>query len=487
MSEPESAISRLQTEAVISVREGNPYMAVLSGMNAVARHALPKGEVFIRYFPFRIGRMSPSRSSFMRDPDLLLPDRRPYSVSRQHLSIHRRGDQILLVDRASRYGALVDGELLGEKAGGKAEISLSPGQHQVIIGRQKDPFVFRITIEKDSGSPIDYDYVHHGDRMVSIQTLYHRMCHHAQIILEAEAHNIQKRVRVAGELVASVAAEPDILGRLYFYSAFPEPFSDVIAAHSVNVAIYTLKFTRRLSYPLEEVIRLGTAAFLHDIGMRNVPSDIVTKRGALAESEYETMKRHAQVGHDLLQVTQEQYPLVPLVALQHHERIDGKGYPRGATAFSREAELIGMVDFFEAVTHQRPQRGPVTPHEGMRMLLDLREAIFHEDLLKTFVHEFSVFPVFSVVRLNTGQIGQVIRTNLEWPLRPVVRVFFGQDGHLMSKPEEIDLSENNRVFIVQDISDRVFLDRYFKLEEWEVRDAEGIGSPHVDARYDTAS
>jgi hypothetical protein len=97
------------------------------------------------------------------------------------------------------------------------------------------------------------------------------------------------------------------------------------------------------------------------------------------------------------------------------------------------------------------------------MLLDLKQAIFSPNLLKTFIREFSLFPVFSVVRLNTGEIGQVIKTDPDWPLRPTIKIFFGVDGNRISENKEIDLREHNNIYVSRDISDRIFIDRYFQL------------------------
>lgn len=142
---------------------------------------------------------------------------------------------------------------------------------------------------------------------------------------------------------------------------------------------------------------------------------------------------------------------------------DGSGYPRRLRRLPDATELFAAVDFFEAVTHHRPQRGPVTPHEGMRMLKDMGRGVFRRQVVKSLLDAFSLYPVFSVVKLSGGEVGQVVRVHAHWPLQPVVRLLFDRRGGKVAPRREIDLLRDSR-FITRDISDRVFLDNYFRIE-----------------------
>ena len=122
-----------------------------------------------------------------------------------------------------------------------------------------------------------------------------------------------------------------------------------------------------------------------------------------------------------------------------------------------------MVDFFEAVTHCRPQRGPLTPHMGMKMLLESKKGKFSRETLTAFVNEFSLFPVCSVVQLNSREIGQVVRANPNSPLRPIVRILLRSDGQPVEEEREVDLLHDSVLFITEDISEKIFTDNYFKL------------------------
>jgi HD-GYP domain-containing protein (c-di-GMP phosphodiesterase class II) len=257
--------------------------------------------------------------------------------------------------------------------------------------------------------------------------------------------------------------DPEIIDPLYFYSAHPDTDSDVIVAHSVNVAIYVLKFAMSLSFPEEMVRKMGVAALLHDIGMYEIPDDIVYKREKITSREFKILKNHTHIGNNELAVVEEIDKSIPMVALEHHERIDGSGYPKGLKSLSELTELFAIIDFFEAVTHHRPQRGPVTPHAGIEMLMGLKHRVFSKKAIKSFISVFSVYPAYSIVRLSSGETGQVIRTHIDWPLRPVVRVLFDKNGQLVNWEKEIDLFIHDTLFITKDISDRVFIDNYFSI------------------------
>ena len=466
MMDRNRALANLESEVLGTDLRKTPGddtpIVMMSGLNAQSQSALMGRDLTIRFFPFLIGRISRQRNALAQVPDLAITDREPYRISQLHLSIERRGNQIFLVDLNSRYGSLVNNNLLGEKVGGIAEIPLKPGDNEIIAGGRNSPFIFKMRVVKDDSTSSLHDQVWFGERFLPVATLYSRLCHQTSDILTSQ-NDCHALLKKASELIKLFAPYPDTTHHLYYFSTSPETFPDLIVAHSVNVAIYTVKLADGLFYSPSDIIKMGAAALLHDIGMYDIPAEIVEKKEKVSDQEYEIIKTHPLSGCNRVAGDHEDLQFITRTIREHHERIDGNGYPAGISTLSEITELIAMVDFFEAVTHYRPQRGPVTPHEGMRWLLDLRQAIFSPNLLKAFIREFSLFPVFSVVRLNTGEIGQVIRTDQDWPLRPTVRIFFRGDGKSVSEDKEINLQYHNNLYISKDISDRIFIDRYFQL------------------------
>ncbi len=438
---------------------------LLEGRNSASTKTLFGQGMIIRYFPFRIGRMGNYSPSLREEPDLFLEDECPYHISRLHVTLERREQEIVLIDRHSRSGSMVDNALLGERPGGAGELSLSPGKHEIRLGGRGSPFIFKLDVVNDDDVVGIDEEVRFADRTVPVSALYSRLYQRTRMIFHRFFVDRRKSLDMAYDLVESLVRYPETIESLYYFSAVPEMYGDVIVTHSLNAVIYTIKLaeTIPLTLPAEDRKRLALAALFHDIGMYDIPPEVVNKRDIVTAEEYELIKRHPAQGQEWLREAGYPDDLLTTIALTHHERIDGYGYPRGIKDLSEYAELIAMVDFFEAVTHYRPQRGPITPHEGIRRLIDLKKAIFSPPLLKQFITVFSLYPVYSVVRLNSGEIGQVVKTDRNRPLRPTVRIFFDRNGKAATGRRTVDLVKEGCIYIARDISDRVFVDHCFKL------------------------
>ncbi len=436
----------------------------LQGLNSTSARALYGQEMIIRYFPFRIGRMENYPNPLSTSPDLLLEDRPPFHISRLHLALERRGDHLVLRDLDSSSGSIVDGRLLGERRGGVNEIALAEGRHEILLGGTASPFQFAlqaVTAEEVFGIAEEVPF---GEGTVPVAALYGRLHQQTRMVFDRFFADRAQGLELAYTLVNSLLAHPEAIDPLYHFSALPEMYDDVIVTHSLNVVIYTLKLAATLPSPLPAADRkrLALAALFHDIGMYDIPREIVNKREEVTAAEFEVIKRHPVQGRTWLAESGVD-DFLTAVVLTHHERVDGQGYPRGIKDLTEYAEVVALVDYFEAITHERPQRGPITPHEGMRRIIDLKKAVFSPPLLKQFIAGFSLYPAYSIVRLNSGETGQVVRTNRNAPLRPTVRIFFDRNGTALPAGGTIDLAKNGTLYITRDISDRIFVDQYFKL------------------------
>lgn len=437
-------------------------IAVIRGCNTQSAKTLLDQDLTIRYFPFHIGRGGDTKT-FMSEPDLSLEEHPPYRLSRLHLVLERRERGIFLVDPLSRYGSIVNNERLGERIGGPKEMPLASGEYEVRLGGATSPFIYSIAVKPDETVYAVQEQVRYGDHTVPVSLLYGRLYQQTQRIFARFFKDGLDSLGMAREMLQAILANPDIIEPLYYFSAIPDTGDDVIATHSLNVAIYSIRLARQVPVAGNDLLTFALAAFFHDIGLYDLPPDIINKKEMVTAQEYELIKTHSLSGKTKLEAISGMNALIPVVALEHHERVDGYGYPKGSKAVSQQAEMIAMVDFFEALTHYRPQRGPVTPHEGIRTLIQQQRGIFSPPMVKLFIQGFSLFPVYSIVRLNTGETGQVVDTNPDRPLRPTVRIFFDRNGNMLDEERRIDLVDNHCIYISKDISDRVFVDRYFKL------------------------
>ena len=431
---------------------GKP-LVILTGLNATSKEALLNRALVIEAFPFTIGRFSPQQPFSSMKPDLVIADSRSEPLSEKHLTLGLRENRIVLGDGNTPSGSMVNDHLIGKNVGGKGKVRLREGTYKLTLGGPDSPFVFRLKVEEGNGVVPRDSCTGFGKSPVPVGAPYIRLCHYTQHMLTSWKYEVQDRIYGVLEIVGSFPREGDAIDRLYSYSAHPKTFPDVIVAHSVNTAIYILKLLNTMGADKKDTMVIGSSALLHDIGLYEVPNEILYKR-TFTPKEYNLLKKHPAISHDMLSRSDDDHKIIPAIALTHHERADGSGYPRGLKGVSEIAEFVAMVDFFESLTHVRPQRGLMTPHQGVKMLLELKKGKFSPGALKAFVEGFSLFPVGSVVQLSSGEVGCIVKTHTQYPLRSVVRILVEREGRSVEGGREIDLLEDNLRAITKDISDQ---------------------------------
>jgi HD-GYP domain-containing protein (c-di-GMP phosphodiesterase class II) len=220
--------------------------------------------------------------------------------------------------------------------------------------------------------------------------------------------------------------------------------------HSLNVCVYTTLLGMSKGYSRDEVVTLGMGALLHDIGKTQISTNVLKKPGSLSNDEFELMKRHAQLGFELLKDEPNMPLLVAHCAFQHHERLDGSGYPRGIAGkdIHDYAKWIGLVDSYDAMTTNRVYRAPMLPHEAMERLYAGSGTLYEQHMLQHFRDKVAIYPIGISVTLHTCERGVVVDFNNSYPHRPIVRVLYNEAGEELAVPYEIDLSKQLTVMIV---------------------------------------
>ncbi|WP_368656703.1 HD-GYP domain-containing protein [Brevibacillus dissolubilis] len=226
-----------------------------------------------------------------------------------------------------------------------------------------------------------------------------------------------------------------------------------VFAHSFNVTLYTLAIAVKMGFGERELIEIGIGAMLHDVGKMAIPYDILTKPGRLTDSEYEIMQTHTSVGFELLR-KQDDIPLLAAhCAYQHHERLDGSGYPRHLKepAIHQYAKLVGVCDVFDALTSNRVYRRAMLPHEAIELLFTGAGVQFDKEVVEQFRNTIALYPLGLSIQLNTGEKGVVVDNNVGVPSRPIVRILTDSDGQTVETPYELDLaSKCNLNLIITD-------------------------------------
>lgn len=247
-----------------------------------------------------------------------------------------------------------------------------------------------------------------------------------------------KRVeQVVNNIIDDLLAQKEIMVNLLDIRAIDE----YTFGHSVNVCILALITGMTLRYSRSNLFKLGMGALFHDIGKTLIPSEILNKPGALTPEEYQIICCHSRYGFDILSSQQEISPEVAMVALEHHERYDGSGYPNGLKGedIHEFAAITGIVDVYDALTADRVYRKAYPPHEAYELLAGAGNFRHDYRLIKAFLYNIAAYPTGTLVQLNTGEIGVVIDTPRGHSFRPRVRLLYDKYGHRLTTQSEINL------------------------------------------------
>lgn len=209
------------------------------------------------------------------------------------------------------------------------------------------------------------------------------------------------------------------------------------AEHCLRVAIFSIALGRELGLRQDELEHLGMCGMLHDVGKIKVPSAILNKPGALTPHELRVMQSHASEGRKLLMSNQQVTAAAVDVAFSHHERLDGRGYPRGLDAprIPYFAKIVAVVDAYDAINSDRPYSKGKSSLEALRILFEASGSHFDEELVKVFVRRIGIYPPGEIVEMNNGEVGIIIACSPLSKLKP--KVLLVLDEGKQSAPERV--------------------------------------------------
>lgn len=217
---------------------------------------------------------------------------------------------------------------------------------------------------------------------------------------------------------------------------------EYLVEHSLNVSILMTIFAKHLGEDKNLIEQLALGAFLHDIGKIQIPSDILTKPGKLTAQEYDIMKSHVERGVEVVSESHHLSHVVMSMIKEHHERLDGNGYPNQlpGNAISKYGRMIAIVDSYDAMTADRVYREGMHPINAFKNLVNEAPDSYDETLVEKFIQCLGIYPVGTLVKLNSGKLGLISRLNKNKPLQPYVRVFYNTRLNQAIPMEEINLS-----------------------------------------------
>jgi HD-GYP domain-containing protein (c-di-GMP phosphodiesterase class II) len=322
---------------------------------------------------------------------------------------------------------------------------------EILDREEPDTFTHLAPLPLELADRADGPFARNRNRYPDRNQLEEELPQAKQIHLDAE-HAVQKLYDELGRtgttdldrahevmdgMVESIIRNPDalaLLSRVKRASAY-------VYGRSVSVAINMLLFGRHLGFPRDHMHLLGAAGLLLDVGTAKVPAEIVNKVGRLTPEEYTTAKQHVQWGLDLLRGAKGVSEKLLTIVACHHEREDGSGYPnqlRG-TAIGVPGKMIAIVDCYDALTSERPYAAAFSPYEALQHLYGWRHHLFHLELVEQFIQCLGIYPVGSLVELNSGEVAVILAHNRVRRLKPRVLVLLDPRKQPYHAPVPLDL------------------------------------------------
>jgi len=214
-------------------------------------------------------------------------------------------------------------------------------------------------------------------------------------------------------------------------------------SHSVNVCVLSLITAIKLGLTQPELKCIGVGSLLHDVGKIVIDEAILKKPSELNDEEFNEMKKHTLFGYEILNKTGEFEPDSEKIVLEHHERLDGSGYPFGIKGEEIHpfSKIVAIADVYDALTSDRIYRKRIGSHKVIEYLTNPCLNHFDQAVVKSFIKSVAIYPVGTGVLLNTGEKGIVVRISEASPARPLVRIVYNSDGSVKDNYVEVDLNK----------------------------------------------
>ncbi|MDD2510798.1 MAG: HD-GYP domain-containing protein [Syntrophomonas sp.] len=291
------------------------------------------------------------------------------------------------------------------------------------------------------------DIISEKTRLKAIRTLKESF----NLLEKKHQLNLHAVKNTVDEIIDEIIANPNTLVSLTDIRSF----DDYTYAHSVNVGVLSIMSGVSLNYERSQLKELGVGALLHDIGKIKINKNILNKPDDLSREEFAEIKQHAGLGFDILRKHNVLSLLSAHIAFQHHERWDGQGYPRQLSGeeIHEYARIVAVADVYDALVADRPYRPAYSVTQAISILKRMTGLFFDPQCVKAFLNNIAIYPLGSLLELNTGELCMVIDINRKSPAQPVVRMLYDRNWKLLT-PYELDLSKNPSYLVKNVLSER---------------------------------
>lgn len=249
--------------------------------------------------------------------------------------------------------------------------------------------------------------------------------------------------KITNKIVEEIMFKKDILMSMMDMRSM----DNQMFAHSVNVCVLSTVLGKAMLLDHEKLETLAIGAMLHDIGKMQLDLNL-SRNNDLTLEETELLKTHTTLGFEDLRKRKEFSLVIAHIAFQHHEHLNGTGYPRRLKEGEIHpfAQIVAIADLFDKFTTDHSGFKRVMPHEACEILMGLAGTLYPFEMIRLFLKNIAVYPTGVTVRLNTGEMGVVVDQNLSMPTRPIVRVFDGPEFDF-NTVKEYDMVEKRTIFI----------------------------------------
>ncbi|MDT3679324.1 MAG: HD-GYP domain-containing protein [Burkholderiaceae bacterium] len=261
-------------------------------------------------------------------------------------------------------------------------------------------------------------------------------------VRQGRVPDVQQVSGAVDQIVESMVENPDAL----MWVARLREESVLTYQHGVKVALYLVALGRHLGFPRPELANLGMIGMLADVGKTRLPNALLEKPGMLAPAEYNIVKEHVRLGLDALASSVQLAPAIVEGIAQHHERLDGSGYPKGLRGdeIGIYGRMSAIADSFAALITARAYANACAPQDALMNLYEWAGTSFHESLVEQFVQAVGIFPVGSFVELSSGEVAAVLAHNRVRRLEPRVLVLTAPDKTPLPEPFERNLLHRSK-------------------------------------------
>ena len=285
--------------------------------------------------------------------------------------------------------------------------------------------------------------------------LYEKACLYLDQVLNAAKNRQSFALDPGFRILQNMAELNQLRDELFIKAIHIDDRFKYVIHHSVNVAIYCLKMAEDLGFSKNQKLEVAMAALLHDVGMAVIPDKILYKQEKLTQHEIDILRERPNYSYKILRSFGDGFAYLAESAAQVYERIDGSGYPRAMRGdeIHEYAQIIGLLDMYEALIHSRPQREKLTHFTAVKEIINTCKNRFQRKHLKSLLSIFTAFPIYSFVRLNSNAIGKVIETYPEQPMRPKLQIIYDSQKRQVLTERIIALPDNPLLNIVDSVSE----------------------------------